>query len=149
LFRREPSADEDEPEIVEEGAYSTPLWFGPPQDELGVAVPQTLVLARSSRAVVALPYVVAYSTGVTFELVALARGVKQSRVNAIFHRRTASTRTTIRRTTFFGSASSSRTGHVSRIWADGFAGMVMTSTTSQRGRCWFSTAGVAAAAAAR
>jgi hypothetical protein len=77
------SFDDDEPESPEEPTQ--PRWFGPPEDELGVAVPQGIVLARSERAVVALSHAVVYSTGVAFEFLALARGLTRSEANRVFH----------------------------------------------------------------
>jgi hypothetical protein len=55
-------------------------WLGPPVNELGVAVPLRLVLARTDNVVVALLGAVAYSTGVSFRLaVKRRRGVEQPR----------------------------------------------------------------------
>ena len=63
----------------------TPPWWGPPEEELGVAVPQGVVLGRSERGVVALSHTLVYSTGVMFEFVALARGLSQSASRLLFH----------------------------------------------------------------
>ena len=62
-----------------------PAWLGPPEDELGVVVPQALVVGRSQAGVVALRYVTAFSTGLVLDLVAAARGLKESRIQALFH----------------------------------------------------------------
>jgi hypothetical protein len=62
-----------------------PPWHGPPEDELGIAVPQGLVIARSERGVVALSFTVAYSTGVSFQFVAQARGLSHSAAQRLFH----------------------------------------------------------------
>ena len=60
-------------------------WWGAPEDELGVAVPAGVVIARSPRGAVALSHVVAYTTGAQFEFVAVAHGIKQSQVHTMFH----------------------------------------------------------------
>lgn len=73
--------DDDEP--PEESR--SPRWFGPPDEELGVVLPQGIVLAHSIRGVVALSHAVAYSTGVSFEFVARARGLSRSEANRVFH----------------------------------------------------------------
>ena len=62
-----------------------PAWFGPPDDELGVVVPQAVVVGRSQTGVVALRYATAFSTGILLDLVAAARGLKESRAQALFH----------------------------------------------------------------
>lgn len=67
-----------------EPAWVPPEWFGPPADELGVSVPLSLVLARSDRAAVALRSATAYSTGVLFDLVAVARGLPEREANRLF-----------------------------------------------------------------
>jgi hypothetical protein len=43
-------------------------WWGPPPNELGISVPQRLVLARTDELVVALLDAVAYTTGLSFRL---------------------------------------------------------------------------------
>ncbi len=68
-----------------EAEVTPPVWFGPPEGELGVVVPQSLVVVRSTSGVVALRYVTAFSTGLLFDLVAAARGLKESRTQALFH----------------------------------------------------------------
>lgn len=60
-------------------------WFGPPDEELGVCVPQGLVLGRSERAVVALGHVTAYSTGLGFDFLALARGLREREAQRLMH----------------------------------------------------------------
>jgi hypothetical protein len=61
-----------------------PPWFKP-EDELGAPVPLGGVIARSERSVVALSQVVAHSSGVSLEFLALARGLKRADANRIFH----------------------------------------------------------------
>ena len=68
-----------EPEIVQHE------WFGPPEDELGACVPTAVAVGRSDRAVVALRCATAYSTGVMLDLVAVARGLRESEANRVFH----------------------------------------------------------------
>ena len=62
-----------------------PPWLGPPDGELGVAVPQALVIARSTRGIVALSHAVVYSTGVSFQFMAQARGLSRSTASRLFH----------------------------------------------------------------
>ena len=73
---------DEEPEPEE---TVSPPWWGPPDDELGVALPQNLVLGRSERGVVALSHTVVYSTGVAFQFIALARGLGRNDVHRLFH----------------------------------------------------------------
>jgi hypothetical protein len=73
----------DEDESLEEPRR--PRWLGPPEDELGAVVPQSVVLARSDRAVVVLSHAVAYSTGATFDFRAVARGLTRAEANRVFH----------------------------------------------------------------
>jgi hypothetical protein len=63
----------------------SPPWYGPPEHELGIVVPQSLVAARSMRGAIALRFVVAFSTGLLLDLVATARGLRESRIQATFH----------------------------------------------------------------
>jgi hypothetical protein len=77
--RKSPNADVDEQE------QSVPPWWGPPEDELGACVAESVVIARSGRGVVALSHVLAYSTGAQLQFVAIGRGVKQSQVHTMFH----------------------------------------------------------------
>jgi len=74
--------DDDEGDASDEPEW--PRWFGPLEDELGAVLPQGVVLGRSDRAVVALSHAVAYSTGATFDFVAVARGLARSDANRIF-----------------------------------------------------------------
>ena len=60
-------------------------WLGQPEDELGVCVNLGLVLGRSTTGVVALSYAVAYSSGVYLELRALARSLRRSEMQRLFH----------------------------------------------------------------
>jgi hypothetical protein len=68
-----------------EGAWAPAEWFGPPDGELGEAVPLSVVLGRSERAVVALRSATAYSTGSVLHFVAVARGLAQRETNRLFH----------------------------------------------------------------
>jgi hypothetical protein len=63
----------------------SPPWFGPPEHELGIVVPHSLVAARSTRSVIALRFVTAFSTGLLLDVVAAARGLRESRIQALFH----------------------------------------------------------------
>ena len=62
-----------------------PEWVGPPEDELGASVPLGAVIGRSEKAVVALRQMTGYSTGVMLDLVAAARGLRESETNRLFH----------------------------------------------------------------
>jgi hypothetical protein len=81
VFGTPPS--EDPPERG--GGYSAPAWFGPPADELGAYVPLGLVIGRSDQGVVAISHAIGYTTGVGFELVALARGLSHRDTQRLFH----------------------------------------------------------------
>ena len=59
-----------------EEEVTRPIWFGPPEDELGVVVPQAIVVGRSQAGVIALRYITAFSTGLLFDLVAAARAAE-------------------------------------------------------------------------
>ena len=61
-----------------------PLWL-PPEDELGVCVPLSIVAARSENAVVALTHATAFSTGVGFQLFAAARNLDERTLQRLFH----------------------------------------------------------------
>ena len=76
-----------EPEPDPEGAPEapTPAWFGPPDDELGTCVPASLVVGRSENGVIALQSITVFSTGARLDLVAVARGLSNSKANALFH----------------------------------------------------------------
>ena len=71
--------------VTRDEEVAQPAWFGPPDDELGVVVPQAVVAGRSQTGVVALRYVTAFSTGLLLDVVAAARGLKESRAQALFH----------------------------------------------------------------
>jgi hypothetical protein len=75
----------DEPGDEQEEDRESPPWWGPSSSELGICVPQNIVLARSDRAFVALSHALVYSTGVELDFVAFGRGLKQSEINQIFH----------------------------------------------------------------
>jgi hypothetical protein len=66
-------------------AQGRPEWLGPPEGELGVAVPLGLVLGRGDRGVIALSHVLAYSTGISLDLVAYAGGLEPRQRSSIFH----------------------------------------------------------------
>jgi hypothetical protein len=73
---------DEEPEPQE---TVSPPWWGPPEGELGIALPQSLLLGRSDRGVVGLSHTVVYSIGVAFEFIALARGLSRSEAQRLFH----------------------------------------------------------------
>jgi hypothetical protein len=79
----------DEPDeheaAADEEEHERPPWLGPPEDELGVALPQTLVLGRSDTGVVALSHVLAFADGATFHFHSLARGLPRRQLNQLFH----------------------------------------------------------------
>lgn len=62
-----------------------PAWLGPPEDELGVATPLTVVLGRSERGAVALVMATSYTTGLTLSFVAQARDLDRRAAHALFH----------------------------------------------------------------
>ena len=68
-----------------EPTWAPPEWFGPLDTELGVIIPLSLVAARSERSVIAVKSATAYSTGVVFDLVALARGLSEREANRLMH----------------------------------------------------------------
>jgi hypothetical protein len=81
-----PSAGGDDQGDEEESEQpAMPAWFGPPEDELGAVLPLGLVVGRSERGVVALPHATAYSSGVAFNVFALARGLSGAQSNRLFH----------------------------------------------------------------
>ncbi len=65
--------------------FVRPVWFGPPEDELGVCVPFAVVLGRSDNAIVALRNVTAYSSGITLDLVAAGRELREAEAQRLFH----------------------------------------------------------------
>lgn len=82
IFGFEPpeEAGVDEPE-----EYVKPAWLGPPEGELGVCVPLSRVVGRSETAVVALRQATAYSSGVTLDFLAVARGIPGRRTDKLFN----------------------------------------------------------------
>lgn len=78
--------DVDPPQPPEvPAAYERPVWLGPPEGELGVAVPLAVVLGRGDRGVVALSHALAYSTGISFDLVAHVGGLEHRQASGLFH----------------------------------------------------------------
>jgi hypothetical protein len=75
--------DDTAPEEPEE--YTRPVWVGPAEGELGVTVPVSTVVGRSDKGVVALRYAIAYSTGVTLDFLAAARGLRERDTNRFFN----------------------------------------------------------------
>ena len=73
------------PEPPEE--HRQPAWIGPPENELGVAVPVRSVLFRSDQLAVALIGVVAYSTGIELEVVIRRRQTAEEPDPMLFHMR--------------------------------------------------------------
>lgn len=67
------------------GAHVRPDWTGPPDGELGAVVAVGRVLARGDRGVIALSHVLAYSTGLSFDLAAHVGGLERRRARDIFH----------------------------------------------------------------
>lgn len=61
----EPPSPPEPPEPVE---HRRPPWFGPPDNELGVAVPVRLEIVRTENLAVAVLDLVAFSTGCTFDV---------------------------------------------------------------------------------
>lgn len=77
--------DDGEDEDVEREQPPRPQWLAPPEDELGAAVSLGLVVARSDMGVVALPHVTVYSTGLSLDVVAVARGLTDAQSSRLFH----------------------------------------------------------------
>lgn len=75
----------DEPDEDGQIEFVQPPWIGPPDDELGVALPQAVVIGRSDRGVIALKRLTVYSNGVMLDLTALARGLRDAEANRLFH----------------------------------------------------------------
>jgi hypothetical protein len=65
--------------------FDPPEWFGPSDDELGVHLSLNAVVGRSDNGVIALSHAVVHSKGLTFELLAQARGLRGAQPNQIFH----------------------------------------------------------------
>lgn len=74
---------EGEPERP--GEPLRPPWLGPPDDELGVAIPQGIVLARSEHGAIGLSHAIAHPSGVLFQFLAYARGLTHAQANRLFH----------------------------------------------------------------
>jgi hypothetical protein len=66
-------------------SYIPPAWIGPPNGELGWAVPLSLVVTRSEQAVVAIRQATAYSHGVVLDVVALGRGLSEPEASRLMH----------------------------------------------------------------
>jgi hypothetical protein len=73
----------DGEEDVEE-QHERPPWIGPPEDELGICALHAIVLGRSEAAVVALRHVTVYSTGLSLDVVAVARGLARPDTSRLF-----------------------------------------------------------------
>jgi hypothetical protein len=82
LFGAEDDLDDAADPFVE---HRRPEWLGPPEGELGVAVPLGVTVARSATGVVALSHALAYSTGVSFTVVAHVGGLRPSETQRVFH----------------------------------------------------------------
>ncbi len=82
LFSRDLEEQEPPQPPVE---HERPVWLGPPSGELPVPVALGLVLGRSERGVVAVSHALAYSSGVSFDVVAHVGGLKPSQVQSVFH----------------------------------------------------------------
>lgn len=65
--------------------HERPVWLGPPDGELAIPVPLGVILGRSERGVIAVSHALAYSTGVSFALVAHVDSLTPNQSNAIFH----------------------------------------------------------------
>ena len=72
--------DEDPPEEPDQ-----PGWFGPPEDELGIAVALNLVVGRSERGAVALTRATSFSNGLTLSFLVQARDLDQRTAQTLFH----------------------------------------------------------------
>jgi len=83
FFHPTGESSEDERGEVAPRPWSPAL--GPPGDEIGVAVPLALVLARSENTVVALRQATVHSQGVTLDLVGLARGLGRREASRLMH----------------------------------------------------------------
>lgn len=82
LFAADEEADEPLDPPVE---HERPAWVGPPEGELGVAVPLGLVLARTERSAIAVSHALAFSSGVTLDVVAHAGGLTAGQTSRVFH----------------------------------------------------------------
>src|SRR4051794_32697824 len=75
-------ADTPEPQPRE---WVSPVWFGPPEDELPACVPLALVIAQSETAVIALSHASAFSTGIGIEFIVHSRGLPEREAQRLFH----------------------------------------------------------------
>jgi hypothetical protein len=75
-----PSSEEAE---KAEQEHAQPAWFGPPEGELGVCVPVSIVVGRSQSSVVALRQVIAFSNGLEFYLFVVARGLRDRAAHSL------------------------------------------------------------------
>jgi hypothetical protein len=67
--------------------YRQPVWIGPPENELGVAVPLRSVLFRSGDLAIALVGVVAFSNGIELQIVMRRRELPTEPDSMHFHMR--------------------------------------------------------------
>jgi hypothetical protein len=68
-----------------EEEHHPPAWFGPPEDELGVAISLNLVIGRSEQGAVALSRATSFTTGLTLSFVAQARDLDRRTAQSLFH----------------------------------------------------------------
>ena len=76
---------EGDDEDVDREPRQLPPWFGPPEDEIAAVVPLGLALGRSEKGVVALSHATVYSTGLSLDIVAAARGLSDAQSSRLFH----------------------------------------------------------------
>lgn len=76
---------EEEPPEEPPVSHERPAWLGPPTGELGVAVPLQLVLAQTDRSALAISHAMAFSSGITLELVAHVGGLTRQKTHMLFH----------------------------------------------------------------
>jgi hypothetical protein len=69
----------------ERKTWTSPAWFGPPENELPACVPLGVVVARAENAVIALSHASVYSTGLGIELMVQARGLPERDAQRLFH----------------------------------------------------------------
>lgn len=62
-----------------------PVWIGPPEDELGTAVPLGQIVSRSDRGVIAISHALVYSSGLSFDLLAQVGGLRPDQSSLLFH----------------------------------------------------------------
>ena len=82
LFEAE---DPEPPLLAPPVEYERPVWIGPPEDELGAAVPLGQIVGRSDRGVVAISHALVYSSGLSFDLQAQVEGLRPDQSNLVFH----------------------------------------------------------------